>query len=79
LVGVPEVPVVLFVVLGISKRNNMPFESKAQQRFMFAKHPRIAKRWAGETSDIKALPEKKKEEKTASEIADEVLAKITRG
>ena len=57
----------------------MPFESKAQQRFMFAKHPRIAKRWAGETPDIKALPEKKKEEKTASAIADEVLAKITRG
>ena len=24
----------------------MPFESKAQQRFMFAKHPEMAKEWA---------------------------------
>lgn len=35
----------------------MPFESKAQQRYMFAKHPDIAKRWAGETPSIKKLPE----------------------
>lgn len=26
---------------------------------MFAKHPKIAKRWAEETPDIKKLPEKK--------------------
>lgn len=41
----------------------MPFKSKAQQRFMFAKHPTIAKRWAGEMEEkgqsIKRLPEKK--------------------
>jgi hypothetical protein len=24
----------------------MPFKSKAQMRFMFARHPKIAKRWA---------------------------------
>lgn len=24
----------------------MPFRSKRQRRFMFANHPRIAKRWA---------------------------------
>ena len=35
----------------------MPFESKAQQRFLFAKHPKIAKRWAKHTPDIKDLPE----------------------
>jgi hypothetical protein len=50
----------------------MPFESKAQQRFMFAKHPRMAKRWADHTPDIKSLPEKKMKKK-ASEIADGVL------
>ena len=27
----------------------MPFTSKAQQGFMFANHPKIAKRWAKET------------------------------
>lgn len=37
----------------------MPFESEAQRRFMFAQHPRIAKRWAKETPKGKDLPEKK--------------------
>ena len=37
----------------------MPLESKAQARWMFATHPEMAKRWAAETPDIKALPEKK--------------------
>jgi hypothetical protein len=31
----------------------VPFKSKAQQRFMFAEHPDIAKRWAAETPNIK--------------------------
>lgn len=38
----------------------MPFQSKAQQRFMFSQHPEIAKRWAAETPDMKHLPAKKK-------------------
>lgn len=38
----------------------MPFKSKAQQKFMFATHPKIAKRWAKETPNIKALPKKVK-------------------
>jgi hypothetical protein len=37
----------------------MPFQSKAQQGFMFAKHPKIAKRWAKETKDFDDLPAKK--------------------
>ena len=36
----------------------MPFKSKAQQRFMFAQHPEMAKRWAEHTPNIKDLPEK---------------------
>ena len=36
----------------------MPFKSKAQQRFMFAKHPDVAKKWAEHTRSIKDLPEK---------------------
>ncbi len=35
----------------------MPFKSKAQQRFMFAKHPKMAKEFADATPDIKKLPE----------------------
>lgn len=37
----------------------MPFQSKAQQRFMFATMPTVAKRWADHTPDIKGLPAKK--------------------
>jgi len=36
----------------------MPFKSKAQSRFMFAKHPKIAKEFALLTKSIKNLPEK---------------------
>lgn len=36
----------------------MPFRSKQQQKFMFAKHPKIARRWAKETPSMKSLPKK---------------------
>lgn len=35
----------------------MPFKSKAQQKYMFAKHPKIAKEFAEATPNIKKLPE----------------------
>ncbi len=38
----------------------MLFKSKAQARFMFAKHPGIAKEFAAHTPNIKSLPNKKK-------------------
>ena len=38
----------------------MPFKSKAQQGFMFAKHPRIAKEMASKTKSIKRLPARAK-------------------
>jgi hypothetical protein len=37
----------------------MPFKSEAQRKFMFAKHPQIAKRWAHEYGTPKNLPEHK--------------------
>ena len=36
----------------------MPFKSKAQERFMFARHPRIAEEFAEKTPNIKKLPER---------------------
>lgn len=39
----------------------MPFKSKAQQRWMFAKEPKMAERWAKETKDFDRLPAKKGE------------------
>mgnify|MGYP001607401553 CR=1 FL=1 len=36
-----------------------PFKSKAQARYMFSRHPKVAKRWAKKTKSIKSLPEKK--------------------
>ncbi len=41
----------------------MPFKSKAQQRFMYAKHPKIAKKWAKKTSSFKSLPARAKKRK----------------
>lgn len=36
----------------------MPFKSKAQMRFLFAKHPDIAKRWADKYGVPKSLNER---------------------
>ena len=41
----------------------MPLKSKAQQRYLFAKHPKIAKEFAEATPDIKSLPEHVKKKK----------------
>ena len=41
----------------------MPFKSKAQARFMFAKHPAMAKEFAAATPSIKDLPQKVKSRK----------------
>jgi hypothetical protein len=35
----------------------MPFKSKAQQRYMYAQHPDIAKRWEDTYGVPKSLPE----------------------
>lgn len=43
----------------------MPFQSKAQARFMFSQHPKIAKEWAKETPNLKKLPMHKKFSKKA--------------
>lgn len=37
-----------------------PFKSKAQAKYMFAEHPKIAKEFSKKTKSIKALPTKKK-------------------
>jgi len=41
----------------------MPFRSKKQARFMFKFMPKIAKRWAKETKNIKSLPKKVKKKR----------------
>ena len=37
----------------------MPFESQAQRRFMYAKDPKMARRFEEKTPRNKKLPEKK--------------------
>lgn len=44
----------------------MPFKSKAQMGYMFAKHPKIAKRWANKYGVPKSLPKKVKRKKTTA-------------
>ena len=43
----------------------MPFKSEAQRKFMYAKHPEIAKRWSKEYPNQKNLPEHVKAKKEA--------------
>jgi hypothetical protein len=38
----------------------MPFQSKKQQGYMFAKHPKIAKKWEKKYGIRKNLPKYKK-------------------
>ena len=38
----------------------MPFKSKAQRRFLFAKDPKVAEEFAKATPKGKKLPERKK-------------------
>ena len=38
----------------------MPFKSRQQEKWMYATHPEMAKRWAAETPQGKALPKKVK-------------------
>jgi len=37
----------------------MPFKSDAQRKFMYARHPKIAKRWRKEYGPQTDLPERK--------------------
>src|SRR5258708_39505888 len=52
---------------------NMPFESEAERRFMFAKHPKIAEEFAKSTPKGADLPEHVKSSETMAEggIVDE--------
>jgi len=56
----------------------MPFRSKAQQRFMFAVHPGIAKRWADETPNIKSLPKKVKKKKLSEGVFSKLAESMTK-
>ena len=47
----------------------MPFKSKAQARYMFAKHPQIAKEWAEKTDSIKKLVERMKKKGRLGRLA----------
>jgi len=56
----------------------MPFKSQAQARFMFLKHPKIAKEFASKTDSIKALPEKVRASNAAKTINKEAAKKKKR-
>jgi hypothetical protein len=46
----------------------MPFKSKAQMRYMFATHPKIAKEFAKETPNAKLLPNKAKKKPNKNKL-----------
>jgi len=46
----------------------MPFKSKAQARYLFANHPKIAKEFASKTKNFKSLPARKKKNSLRDQI-----------
>lgn len=46
----------------------MPFRSKAQARYMYSQHPKLAKEFASHTKSIKSLPEKVSKMKIKSKL-----------
>ncbi len=50
----------------------MPFKSQAQRRFMYARHPEMAKEWEKKTPKGKKLPGKVKKEGTELPMDDEL-------
>lgn len=54
----------------------MPFKSKAQAKYMFAKHPKIAKEFAAKTPSIKALPAKTSTKSTPAQKSTVAPKKI---
>jgi hypothetical protein len=43
----------------------MPFQSKAQRGWMYANHPKMAKRWEKETPHDRKLPKRKAKRKAS--------------
>lgn len=46
----------------------MPFQSKAQQKWMFSNKPKMAKEWASKTTDYMDLPDYKKKKKKMKDM-----------
>ena len=46
----------------------MPFKSKAQARYMFSQHPKIAKEFASQTKSFSKLPERASNPKTGTTV-----------
>ena len=58
----------------------MPFKSKAQQKFMFATNPKVAKEMAGKTpaSMYKTMPETVKKKKKGMSSMLEALRQMSK-
>ncbi len=52
----------------------MPFKSEQQRKFMYAKHPSIAKRWSKEYPNQGKLPKKVKKSKMKHQYPSEVAS-----
>ena len=52
----------------------MPFQSQAQARFLFAKHPKVAKEFAEKTPNIGELPQHIDKEKEGKNLVSQLKA-----
>jgi hypothetical protein len=54
----------------------MPFASQAQRRFMYARHPEIARRWRKESGPQRGLPEKSRRRGRRRDRRDEMVERF---
>jgi hypothetical protein len=53
----------------------MPFKSEAQRRFMFARHPELAKKWAHKYGTPSDLPEHVRKTKAVKAALKKAMSK----
>jgi len=53
----------------------MPFESKAQRKYLFAKHPGVAEKFASETPKGAKLPDHKDKRKKQTDALKRMMNK----
>ena len=58
--------------LGLPERL-MPYKSKAQARYMHARHPEVAKRWDRKYGGQGGLPERKRKKDSRQRLIDQFV------
>jgi hypothetical protein len=56
----------------------MPFQSAAQRRFLYARHPEIAERWRRESGPQRGLPERARRKRGKNDRRQRLIEQFLR-